>query len=248
MNRYIDIGEGVPILFLNGLGQRKEAWNPQLELSEHYRLIIPDLMGHSSNDPPDKPITLENMAIEVIELLDNLHIESTFICGLSLGGLLAQEIYRQRPEKVKGLIISNSTWYIPSYFANKIVRKSEKLFHEDKNKLISCIVEQSIYNKKFIEEAKQSFYINDSYLECALSGSGYNYFPTLLKVSVPTMLIGGRYDRVTPYSYNLFVFKWLIPKAKTVILNSGHLSNLECREEFNAAIRQFIGGEVHERA
>jgi pimeloyl-ACP methyl ester carboxylesterase len=48
-------------------------------------------------------ITIENMAKDVIELLD----ESAYICGLSLGGIVAQEIYKQAPDKVKGLILAN---------------------------------------------------------------------------------------------------------------------------------------------
>jgi pimeloyl-ACP methyl ester carboxylesterase len=240
MIKYIDIGNGEKtLLMIHGLGQIKESWKYQFELSDTYRLIAVDLMGHGSNPLPDKPITLENMAIEVIELLENLEINSCYIVGLSLGGLLAQEIYRQREDLVSGLILSNTTWYIPSYFANKIVSKSEKLFHEDKEQLIEYIVNAAIHNKEVFEEARQSFYLSDAYLECAVSGSGYNYFPTLLKVNVPTLLIGGTQDRTTAI-WNLFVFKWIIPKAKIKIFEVGHLSNIEAKDQFNEAIREFI--------
>lgn len=239
MINYIDVGNGIPLILIHGLGQKKESWTPQFELANTYRLIAVDLRGHGESVYLRDNITLEQMALDIIELLEHLHIKSAYLIGLSLGGLVAQELYRQREDLVTGLILCNTTWYIPSYFANKIVNKSEQLFHEDKNKLIEHIVNTAIHNKEYFEEARQSFYLSDVYLECALSGSGYNYFPTLLRVNVPTLLIGGRYDNTTPI-YNLFLMKWMIPKAETVILDAAHLSNLECRGEFNDAIRNFI--------
>jgi pimeloyl-ACP methyl ester carboxylesterase len=241
MLSYSDVGKGEVIVFIHGLGQTKESWKSQFELSNTYRLITVDLRGHGNSETINENITLENMALDVIELMDHLHIESAYICGLSLGGLVAQEIYRQREDLVSGLILSNTTWYIPSYFANKIVKKSEKLFHEDKEQLIEYIVNVAIHNKEMFEESRQSFYLSNAYLDCALSGTGYNYFPTLLKVNIPTLLIGGLFDKTTPL-WNLFVMKWLIPKADVVILDKcAHLSNIECKQEFNDCIRRFIG-------
>jgi pimeloyl-ACP methyl ester carboxylesterase len=239
MINYIDIGKGTPILFLHGLGQTLNAWKPQKELSDTCRLIMIDLRGHGDSEHINTDITLENMAKDVIELIEHLKISSCYIVGLSLGGLVAQEIYRQREDLCMGLILCNTTFYIPSLFAERIVKSSERLFNEDRNKLIEHIVRKSVHNPIFHEEAKQSFHISDVYLECAKSGVNYNYFPVLLRVKVPTLLIGSRFDSTTPL-YNLFLMKWMIPKAKTVIVNSGHLSNFECRDEVNAAIRNFI--------
>lgn len=240
MLNYIMIGNGEKtIIMIHGLGQTKESWKPQFELSDTYRIIAIDLRGHGESEHINTDITLKNMALDVIELMEHLDIESAYICGLSLGGLVAQELYRQREDLVLGLILSNTTWYIPTYFANNIVRKSEQLFQEDKEQLIEHIVNTAIHNKDIYEEAKQSFYLSDVYLDCAVSGSGYNYFPTLLRVNVPTLLIGGRFDNTIPL-YNLFLMKWMVPIASIEIMECGHLSNIECPEQFNQAIREFV--------
>jgi 3-oxoadipate enol-lactonase len=239
MINYKDIGKGEVLVLIHGLGQYSKAWDSQLELANNYRLIIVDLRGHGKSSFIKDNLTLEYMAKDVIELLEKLDISEAFICGLSLGGLVAQEVYRQREDLVSGLILCNTTFYIPTYFANKIVTKSEKLFHENKNELIEHITKTAIYNQEYVEEAKQTFYLSDCYLDAALSGAGYNYFPTLLRVNVPTLLIGGRYDNTTPL-YNLFLMKWMIPKAETVILDAAHLSNLECKDDFNQVIRNFV--------
>lgn len=116
MLAYTDIGQGTPIVFIHGLGSRKEAWRRQHELAEKYRLIIPDLRGHGETEL-ETDISVANFAHDVLDLLNHLEVETAYICGLSLGGIVAQEIYRQAPERVKGLILSNTASFIPSIVA-----------------------------------------------------------------------------------------------------------------------------------
>ena len=89
---------------------------PQHELANRYRLVIPDLRGHGETEM-NEGITVKNFALDIIELLEYLEIPSAFICGLSLGGIVAQELYKQRPDLVKGLILSNTTSYVPGYIS-----------------------------------------------------------------------------------------------------------------------------------
>jgi pimeloyl-ACP methyl ester carboxylesterase len=238
MINYNIIGEGEPIIFIHGLGQSSQAWNPQIELSEEYRLILPDLRGHGRTEINDN-ITLENMALDIIELIEHLHIDSVHIVGLSLGGLVAQEVYKQRSSLVKSLILSNTCFYIPAFFANSIVGEATKLFYENKNELIRHIVNRSLNNKDFTDEAIHTFYLKDSYLEAAVSGIEKNYTSTLLNINVPTLLIGSAFDQVTPV-FNIMTMNWMIRNSEMTILHSGHLSNIECREQFNNRIRKFI--------
>lgn len=241
MLNYIDIGKGKPLILIQGLGQRYDkAWQPQYELAEKYRLIIPSLRGHFGNDIKHN-ITVENMALDIIEILEeHLHIKSAFVLGLSLGGIVAQELYKQRPDMVEGLILSNTTFLIPSIFVNSIIKKSEKLFYEDKNKLIEIIASNGLRDKSYIEEAINTFYLKDTYLESAKSGMDRNYINTLLQIDKPTLLIGSTWDEITP-TYNTFMMKWIIKGSEIAILNSGHLSNIECKQEFNNKILEFIG-------
>jgi 3-oxoadipate enol-lactonase len=234
------VGKGIPIIFIHGLGQTLNAWKPQKELSDTYRLIMVDLRGHGESEHLNTDITLENMGKDIIELIEYLNLNSVYICGLSLGGLVAQEIYRQREDLIMGLILCNTTFYIPTALGNKIIEKSARVLErEGKDGLIERIVRKDIINTEFAEEAKQSFYISESYLECSKVGLGYNFFPVLLRCKVPVLLIGGLKDSTTPL-FNLYIMKWAIHSAKVKIFNTGHLSNIDCREEFNNAIREFI--------
>ncbi|MFB6469299.1 alpha/beta fold hydrolase [Cytobacillus sp. Hz8] len=239
MFSYLDKGFGTPIVFIHGLCQMKYSWNPQHELSNKYRLIVPDLIGHGDSEINDE-ITIYNFASNIIKLLERLDIQSTYICGLSLGGIVAQEIYRQRPDLVKGLILANTCSYIPM-FAYGIVNGSKQYI--DNGTLIDCIANRGLHNKAYINEAKKSFYITDRYIEAAKSAMGLNYFYELSRIKCPVLLIGGYFDKVTPF-INVHMMKMFIRNAKSVILSSGHLSNIEKREEFNEAIDRFVAGSV----
>ena len=238
---YLDIGdrENENVLcFIHGLAERfDESWKPQHELSEHYRLIIPSLRGHFGNEKSD--ITMENYAKDIIELLDKLNIKSATFIGLSLGGLVTMEIFKQRSEIIDKIILCNTTYRIPQLIGNKIVNASERYLKISKDLLIDKIVNKSMDNKKYIEEARKSFYISDQYILAARATIGCDYTDILTQVDKPTLIIGGYYDMTTPL-FNVWTLKYLISHAKVKLLHTGHLSNIESKDSFNRAIRQFI--------
>ncbi|AWG44168.1 hypothetical protein BEH_24255 [Priestia filamentosa] len=239
MLNYIDIGVGVPVVFIHGLGSKKEAWKPQYELSDTYRLIIPDLRGHGETILNDD-ISVKNFALDIINLLDHLHIKSAYICGLSLGGIVAQELYKQRSDLVKGLILSNTTSYIPPLFAFNIIQESSNLLEESEEELIQHILDRGFYNPIHKKEAENSFLIRDTYMESAMSAIGLNYFPYLPFINKPVLLIGGSHDKVTP-SINVLMMQMFIHNVTSTIFDStGHLSNIEQKDEFNKWVRRFI--------
>lgn len=239
MLAYNDLGAGIPIVLIHGLGSKKEAWMPQHELSNQYRLVIPDLRGHGET-VINADFTIQNFALDIIQLLEHLQIPSAFICGLSLGGMVAQELYKQRPEMVRGLILSNTTSYIPLVLANSIIERSGQLMKQDKEELIDYIIETGLYDGSYKEEARKAFTIRDTYMDAARATMGINYFPVLPSIKKPVLLIGGTHDQITP-CFNLFMMKAFLRNAETAILqNTGHLSNIEKRELFNQYVIDFI--------
>lgn len=239
MLTYNDFGTGTPVVFIHGLGSRKEAWIPQHELANKFRLVIPDMRGHGETEI-NEGITIKNFALDIIKLLEYLEIPSAYICGFSLGGIVAQELYKQRPDLVRGLILSNTTSYIPAFLANKIVNESSKLLKKSEHELVEHIVTRGLYDTVYKEEAKKAFHIRDTYLESAKAPIGMNYFSLLPLIRKPVLLIGSTHDKVTP-TVNIYIMKALIRQAHSAILkNTGHLSNIEQKELFNKYVTDFI--------
>lgn len=239
MLSYNDLGTGTPIVLIHGLGSKKEAWIPQHELANKYRLIIPDLRGHGETIL-NEDLTIKNFALDIINLLEYLKISSAFICGLSLGGIVAQELYKQRPEIVRGLILSNTTSYIPFFLANGIIHLSNQLLQTDHQKLIDQIVKTALYDNSYQKEARKAFHIRDTYIKSAKAPIGINYYSFLPFIKKPVLLIGSTHDKVTP-SINIYLMKLFIRDARlSIFKNTGHLSNIEKKDLFNKHLHDFI--------
>lgn len=236
---YITKGKGEPILFLHGLGNNKYLWDAQHELSSKYQLIIPDLRGHGENEIKTD-ITLPNMAADILELMDFLSIDSINICGLSMGGLVALEIFKQAPKRVESLILTNTTAYCIPWLIGQNVYDNIRRSSEDELK--TYIVNHSLYKKDadIIKKAEKSFEIHkSSFIEAAKNCSKANYAAILPFINIPCLIINGTRDQVTP-SLLSYQMKWGIPRARFRSLRNGHLSNIENTQQFNQLIYEFM--------
>jgi len=243
MFSYDDIGEGDVLVLLHGLGNRKEAWVPQHELGKRYRLIIPDLIGHGSS-PIDKNLTIGHAVSHIIALMDSLGIESFHLCGLSLGGLIAQEIYRSYRHRIKRLILANTCSYVPFVPAHMFISKQEQYLREHPVVDFKAHAINSCFHK--MDERKQqladnSFCIRkETYIESSKMALGKNYFPSLFFVRVPVLIISSTMDKVTPLINSVFMHQAIFNSKLVVIPQAGHLSNIENPEQFNKEVELFL--------
>lgn len=240
---YDHLGSGQPLVLIHGLGERKEGWDLQHSLAHDYELIIPDLRGHGESITTND-ISIESFACDILALLDQLNISSAHICGLSMGGAIAQEIYRKAPLRCKSLILANTFHYAP-----KTVRYLLYAVRESRSKYLSADSRLQIAARTCLyswdEETIDRFLHvcspnTDAYLpsmESCLKVDNRRLLPT---IKIPTLLIGGQYDAVTPVWIQLEMHHQ-IPHSQLIVLrNAGHLAKLETPDRFNKAIRQFL--------
>ncbi|WP_251552412.1 alpha/beta fold hydrolase [Neobacillus muris] len=240
---YIRLGSGEPLVFIHGLGEVKEGWVKQFVLADEYELIIPDLRGHGEYNNPGE-ISIQNFAKDILCLLHELGIESAHICGLSMGGMVAQEIYRQAPEKCRSLMLVSTFHYAPKnlgklfvkYRRNRAENKSVEAIRETAAKV--CLYSWSQEN---IEAFHQYYQPNrEFYFKAMEACLKVNNLWLLPKIHVPTLIIGGQYDSVIPVWVQFLMHKQ-IPHSEFVIFrNTGHVAKLEAAEAFNGVLRSFL--------
>lgn len=241
--QYLTIGEGAPIVFIHGLGQTQNAWALQEELADQFRLFIPTLRGHGESKETNN-MTLRHFAKDVLKMLDDNGIESAHFCGLSLGGVVVQEIHRQAPNRVQSMILANTTSYVPSLAFDLAIASRERSLRElSDEQYIAQIAWNTLHKPTDTElhQAVKTFHINrETYVPSSRAIRGINYLPTL-NTSTPIHIIAGSNDNITPYLYNAQVTKMWSPKAKmTVLNNTGHLSNIQKPAQFNRIVREFV--------
>jgi 3-oxoadipate enol-lactonase len=109
---YDDSGErnGTPIVFANALGTDFRIWDKVLSAFDaKYRIVRYDMRGHGLSDATDAPYRIESdHAADLIALLDHLDVENAVLCGVSVGGLIAQAVYAARPDLVRAMVISST--------------------------------------------------------------------------------------------------------------------------------------------
>jgi pimeloyl-ACP methyl ester carboxylesterase len=108
---YKVFGKGDPILLIPGFSMTMEMWGPILnELAENHTVIIFDNRGIGETTAGNKTFSMEQFVNDTVGLIDTLEIEKPIdVLGLSLGGMIAQELAMSHPEKLKHLIVVASS-------------------------------------------------------------------------------------------------------------------------------------------
>ncbi len=101
---YLEAGEGEPLVLIMGFGGDHLAWGFQLRaFAERYRVITFDNRGAGQTDAPDQPYTTRQMADDTAGLMDTLGIARAHVVGVSMGGMIAQELALTHPARVRAL-------------------------------------------------------------------------------------------------------------------------------------------------
>jgi 3-oxoadipate enol-lactonase len=99
-------GTGPPLLLIHGLMVSGALYEPVLPaLGTHHRLIVPDLRGHGRSGALPGPYSVEQLARDLVQLLDELHVNAADVLGYSQGGAVAQQLARDYPRRVRGLVL-----------------------------------------------------------------------------------------------------------------------------------------------
>ncbi len=235
-----------PLLLVHSLGMAMESWMWMLpSLSAQYRLICPDLRGHGGSDVPPKECTIERLAIDLIELLDELNISRVGLVGVSLGGMIGQWLGVNSAERVEHLVLANTSAYMgpPSAWTARMAEVEA---------LGMTAVADAVIDRWFTEDfrtsspqdvsrCKQMLLASEplGYVRCCAAIRDMDQRQSLGKIRVPTLVVAGRYDRATPLEHAQLL-QARIPSARLEIVDSAHLANVEAPKAFNRLITQFL--------
>lgn len=241
---YLHFGNGEPLVLIHGLGEVKEGWDFQYELEDEYELIIPDLRGHGEYETT-KEISIQLFASDIIDLLKELNFESANILGFSMGGAVAQEIYRQAPEICRNLILASTFHYFPKRIGRLLLKtKRTKLDSITDQSRKEAAAHMALYSwteeniKKFDDHFNPNRGGFFRSLQACLKVNNVSLLP---KIDVPTLIIGSQYDTILPVWMQFFMHK-LMPHSEFIIMrNTGHMCKLEAKDRFNRLIRDFLG-------
>lgn len=98
-------GDGEPLLLLMGYGLSADAWAPIIPMLSGYRIITVDNRGTGGSDPPGESFGVATMSADAVAVLDDCAVQRAHVHGLSMGGMIAQQLVLDHPERVGALAL-----------------------------------------------------------------------------------------------------------------------------------------------
>jgi 3-oxoadipate enol-lactonase len=244
-------GDGQPMLLIQGLGYTRQGWGPLRErLARRYRVISFDNRGIGKSEIPPGPYTVEQLAGDAVQVLDEAGIERAHVLGASLGGFVAQVVASEQSGRVERLVlVCTSPGGKDSY---PLPEQTLRLMAEAPSMAPEVALRRFVENAvapgsppELLDEiyAYRQQHPPDPGGWAAQAGAGaaWDAGDRLGRIAAPTLVIAGTADNVVdPRNSDLLAER--IPGARLEwIEGAGHLLFWEKTEEFAELVERFLG-------
>ena len=237
-----------PVAMLsNSLLSSYPMWDDQMEaLTEHFLVLRYDTRGHGGTDAPEGPYSIDIFVEDVIGLLDGLGIEKVHFTGLSMGGFIAQRLAAKHPERVISLTLCDTACVMPpASLWNDRIETAETSGIEA---LIDGTLERwftASFHRTGVEAIDK---IRDmiratgvqGYVNCCKAIRDMDQCHLLGDIKVPTNIIVGEDDPACPVAAAETLHAGIAGSKLVILKNAAHLPNVEKKDEFNAALIEFL--------
>jgi 3-oxoadipate enol-lactonase len=254
---YSDTHDGQPVVLLvHGFPLNRSMWDPQLGvLRARARVIAPDLraFGASEAGPPG-PLTMQQHADDLAALLDALGIDRVIYCGLSMGGYIGFAFWRAHRERIQALILADTRATVDApegRHARLVMADLAETLNSPQpavDGMLPKMFSPTLRAGSVQEQLLRGMMLGSTPRAVADGQRGLaarpDSVPVLESIDVPTLVIVGEHDALTPpHESELMVSK--LPHARLVTIDqAGHMANLENPSAFNAALEEFLDAQA----
>lgn len=246
-------GSGPPAVFLHGFPHDRTLWDAQRRaLSPQVRCVVPDLRGFGQSSTHG-PFSMDHYADDVVALLDHLGIEKAAICGLSMGGYVAMAMWRRHADRIAALVFSDTRAGADSVEGQ---RRREELMALARTGGATAIAENQLPGLIGSTTRAQRPEISKLLLAMmtrqsvagivgalAAMRDRPDSFETLSTVSVPTLVVVGEEDALTPIKEARSIAEALPKSARVrmeIIAAAGHVPCVERPAAATHALADFF--------
>ena len=252
---YEETGHGQPLLLVPGLSGRGSFWvNQVVDFGRDFRVVVHDHRGTARSTHSRIRYSVEQMADDVLRLMDGLGIDAAHLVGHSTGGAIGQVLALDHPRRVRSLVLS-ATWAGPDpYF--------QRLFESRKGVLLTQGPEAYVRASALFMAPPAWISANDALLaeqhKAALAEAApvevaasridailrHDRRSRLGEIRVPTLVVVAQDDMITPRFYSDELAS-RIPGAKLAVLDTGgHGAPGICSEPYNSVVGGFLRGLI----
>jgi len=244
-----------PLVLIGGWASYRWIWFRQIPtLKKKYKCIVFDNRGAGKSSKPDIPYTIEMLAADTAGLMDALEIETAHVLGISMGGLIAQQVAISYPEKIRSLILVSTHFGGPNSvpmddrnLALLIALPTETISNEQAREMRY----RATFSEEFLRENRDVLeqinewaekHVAPLYAQVHQSSAvaDFDAEEKVKDITARTLIIHGDSDRAVP-TENGELLNNNIPNSRLSIIKEGsHFSIIEKYEEFNNIVMNFI--------
>jgi pimeloyl-ACP methyl ester carboxylesterase len=254
-------GDGRPIVFIHGAIMDHRMWATQMDaLDDEFTTVAYDVRGHGRTGGSDVPTYTVDLYVEDLDaLLTALDLERPVLCGLSLGGCIAQAYAATHPEKVAGLVLADTFTQAPLGLTGRLLFTNLRVFaaldrvirYKSLNRFqmrVGNLIKPGVAGEggtvqELVDTGpmiNHTEFVKIVHSLAAFSRSGN---VELSQISVPTLILYGENEPSLMRDHAVMMGK-LIPNTSTVteIPGAGHASNIDNPVFFTEALQEFLNG------
>jgi 3-oxoadipate enol-lactonase len=235
------------IVFINSLGTDFRIWDEVMAaLGDRYAYVLHDKRGHGLSDVGSTPYSIDDHVADLIALLDHLSVEKAIIWGLSVGGLIAQGLYRRRPDLVQALVLSNTAHKIGN--ADMWNDRIAQIEQDGIEPLVDGVMER--WFTPAFRKPDNAAYLGARTMLARQDRHGYaatcaairdaDFTEAANAIAVPTLCVAGDGDASTPPELVGSLSALIAGSRLAVIENCGHIPCLEQPAAYARTVGNFL--------
>ena len=248
---YEIMGDGPPVVLLHPFPANHELWLPATQqLVTRYRVILPDLRGHGDSGVGEGPATMAKHAADISRILDDARVGRAAFAGVSIGGYVLFEFWRRNRERVSALALidTKASPDTPEGRAGRL-QSAADVSERGVDPFIESMLpkllgETTRHARPDLVEAARKMMLKMSPEDISLVLKGMaerpDSVPTLKTITVPTMILVGDEDTLTPVADAELMKQNISGSQMKIISKAGHYAVWEQSEEAGKVLRQFL--------
>jgi pimeloyl-ACP methyl ester carboxylesterase len=255
-------GTGPPLVFIHGAFVDAKMWDPQVEhFRQRFSVLRYDLRGHGLTGPSSMPTySIQTFATDLDHLLGALAIENPIVCGLSLGGMIAQAYAVEHCESICALILADTAVSVSLTLNDKLQRyilaprwamlaairlMSAATFTRFSFWLARVTRSEDWFGRdegwrSYVEERMLNF-SDAEYLKIYDAIYRFQLLP-LEKITCPTLVLNGEFESKSVFRHTQEILRRVPGASARIVPGAGHTSSWENAQAFNQMLDDFFEG------
>lgn len=239
-----------PVVMLShSLATGLQMWDPQMPaLEQHYQVLRYDTRGHGGSEAPQSAYTLRQLGEDAIGLLDKLDIDTVHWVGISMGGMVGQNLALSYAHRLKSLVLCDTTAIMPEEAQPVWQQRIDTANGEGMQALVQETLDRWFTPPYLAKNPPQVQHIREQirttpvagFVGCSEAIRRLNYIDRLQRIQLPTLIIVGEDDPGTPVSASEAIHERIAGSELVILADARHLCNIEQTEAFNRALLPFL--------